>query len=142
MISGANVNPEGLGAFKDELAGMTPEEILSSVPPEVAPWLEVQRRVSPDRGESLLRSFAKMKQMWLNFEIEPSQLARISAPTLVMGGDHDMIPVSHTVEIWASIPGARLCIAPDSSHFWLEEKPDLANEIILGFLLAPHPSDQ
>lgn len=142
VVSGVNINPGGLGPLKDEFARMTPEEILSSAPPEVAPWLEVHRRVSPDRGGSLLQSFTKMKQMWLDLEIEPAQLARISAPTLVMGGDHDMIPVSHTVEIWASIPGATLCIAPDASHFWLEEKPDLANQIILGFLLAPHPMNR
>ena len=135
VVSGANINPEGLGDFKDELAQMTAEELLAHAPPQVSPWIEIQRRVSPDRGRDLVQSFTKMKSMWLNFEITPSQLAGISAPTLVMAGDRDMIPVSHTVEIWASIPGAQLCIAPDASHFWLEEKPDLANEIILDFLL-------
>lgn len=139
VVSGANLNPAGLGVFKDELARMTPEELLASVPPQVTPWLELQRRVSPDRGQSLVRSFAKMREMWLNFDIAHSQLARISAPTLVMAGDHDMIPVSHTVEIWTSIPGAQLCIAPDASHFWLEEEPELANRVILGFLLSQHP---
>ena len=29
--------------------------------------------------------------------------------------------------------------APDASHSWLEEKPDLANEIIMGFLLKSPP---
>jgi len=135
VVSGANINPEGLGELKDEFAGMTPDQLLASAPPQVSPWLELQRRVSPDAGQNLIHSFAKMKRMWLNFEITPSQLARITVPTLVMGGDHDMIPVPHTVEIWASIPGATLCIAPDASHFWLEEKPELANEIILSFLL-------
>ena len=65
-----------------------------------------------------------MQRMWVNFEITPADLARISAPTLVMAGDHDMIPVAHTVEIWRLIKHARLCIAPDASHFWLEEKPE------------------
>jgi pimeloyl-ACP methyl ester carboxylesterase len=139
VVSGANINPDGLGAFKDDFARLTPEEILASAPPQVAPWLEVQRQVSPDRGQNLLRSFAKMQRMWLNFEIPPSQLARISAPTLVMAGDHDMIPVSHTVQIREAIPGAKLCIAPDATHFWLEEKPELANRIILDFLLSKDP---
>lgn len=142
VISGANLNPEGLGEFKDQLLRMTPEELLANAPPQVAPWLEVQRRVSPDHGQDLLQSFTKMRRMWLDFDIAPSQLARISAPTLVMGGDHDIIPVSHTVEIWAAIPGATLCIAPGASHFWLEEKPHLANEIILDFLLSSHPAER
>lgn len=137
VISGANINPGGLGEFKDALVGMTPEELLSGAPPQVLPWLEIQRRVSPDRGRDLIQSFEKMKRMWLDFEIAPADLARISAPTLVMGGDQDIIPVSHTVEIRAGIPGAKLCIAPDASHFWLSEKSKLANEIILAFLLSP-----
>lgn len=135
VVSGANVNAEGLGPLKDEVAGATPEEILAGAPPQVVPWLEVHRRVSPDRGETLLLSFAKMKQMWLDFDVAHADLARVQAHTLVMAGDHDMIPVSHTVEIWQSIPGAQLCIAPGASHFWLQEKPDLANRIILSFLM-------
>ena len=67
--------------------------------------------------------------------ITPAQLARISAPTLIMAGDDDMIPVSHAVETWASIPHAKLCVVPDAGHFWLKEKPELANQIILDFLL-------
>jgi pimeloyl-ACP methyl ester carboxylesterase len=136
VVSGANLDPEGLGAFKDDVAGLTPDELLVSVPPPVAAWLEIQRRVSPDRGQHLVRSFAKMQRMWLNFDITPSQLARISARTLVMAGDRDVIPVSHTMEIWSSIDGAQLCIAPGATHFWLEEKPRLANRMILDFLLA------
>jgi pimeloyl-ACP methyl ester carboxylesterase len=52
-----------------------------------------------------------------------------------MAGDQDMIPVAHTVEIWAAIPGAQLCIMPGASHFWMQEIPDLANRIVLDFLV-------
>jgi pimeloyl-ACP methyl ester carboxylesterase len=68
--------------------------------------------------------------MWLDFDIARSDLARISAPTLVMGVDHDLIPVWHTVEIWNSIPGTTLCIAPGATHFWASysiEVPILAD---------------
>lgn len=136
VISGANINPKGLGEFQGAVEQMSPEQLLSGAPPQVLPWLEIQRRVSPDRGRDLLTSFAKMKRMWLDFEIAPSDLARISAPTLVMGGDADIIPVLHTVEIWTGVPGAKLCIAPDAGHFWLAEKSELANKVILAFLLT------
>ena len=138
VVSGANIDPEGL----DEFERMTPEQFLASAPPQVLPWLELQRRVSPDHGQQLVAQFAKMKRMWLDLEIPPSDLSRISAPTLVMAGDHDMFPVAHTVKIWASIPEAKLCIAPDASHFWLQEKPDMANRIILDFLLASSRASQ
>lgn len=135
VVSGANNNPGGLAAIEDELERMTPEEFLADVPSHDVPWLEMHRRVSPDHGQQILGAFAEVKRLRLDCEIAPSQLARISAPTLVMAGDDDMIPVSHAVETWASIPDAKLCVVPDAGHFWLQEKPELANQIILDFLL-------
>ncbi|MGH7289262.1 MAG: alpha/beta fold hydrolase [Myxococcota bacterium] len=115
---------------------MTPERLLASQPAQVVPWLEIQKRVSPDRGADLPRSFEKMRRMWLDYEIPALDLARISARTLVMAGDRDMIPVAHTVEIWSAIPGAELCIVPGADHFWLLEKPALAIRTLLAFLLG------
>lgn len=141
IISGANRNVAGMGDDLLAAARLPSEELVTNAPPEVAPWLEIQRAVSPDHGAALPRSFAKLQRMWLDIDISIAQLQTIGARTLVMGGDHDMIPVAHTVEIWAAIPKAQLCIAPNAGHFWLEEKADLANRIILDFLLtdsAPH----
>lgn len=136
VVSGANNNPGGLAAIEDKLERMTPEEFLAEVPAQDVPWLEMHRRVSPDHGQQILGAFAEVKRLRLDCEIAPSQLARISAPTLIMVGDDDMIPVSHAVETWASIPDAKLCVVPDAGHFWLQEKPELANQIILDFLLS------
>ena len=133
VVSGANSTAAGLGSFKDEVAQMTPEVLLTPPPPQVQPWIEVHRRVSPDRGADLVRSFAKMQRMWLDYEIPASALALISAPTLVMAGDQDLVSVTHTVEIWSAIPRAQLCIAPGAGHFWLQEMPELTNRILLDF---------
>jgi len=136
VVSGANSTAAGLGPFKDAVTQMTPEALLAEAPPQVQSWIEVHRRVSPDRGADLIRSFAKMQRMWLEYEIPAASLAAISAPTLVMAGDQDLIPVAHTVEIWSAIPAAQLCIAPGASHFWLQELPELANRIVIDFLLG------
>jgi pimeloyl-ACP methyl ester carboxylesterase len=135
VVSGANTTVAGLGSFGDAVAQMTPEDLLTTAPPQVQPWIDVHRRVSPDRGADLIRSFAKMQRMWLDYEIPALALGSISAATLVMAGDQDLIPVTHTVELWSAIPGAQLCIAPGASHFWLQEMRELANALILGFLL-------
>jgi pimeloyl-ACP methyl ester carboxylesterase len=135
VVSGANTTVAGLGSFGDAVAQMTPEDLLTTAPPQVQPWIDVHRRVSPDRGADLIRSFAKMQCMWLDYEIPALALGSISAATLVMAGDQDLIPVTHTVELWSAIPGAQLCIAPGASHFWLQEMRELANALILGFLL-------
>ncbi len=142
VVSGTNNNPGGLAAIEDELERTTPEEFLAGVPSQDVPWLEMHRRVSPDRGQRIFGPFAEVKRLRLDCEVAPSQLARISAPTLVMVGDDDMIPVSHAVEMWASVPDAKLCVVPDAGHFWLQEKPELANRIILDFLLASDSTNE
>lgn len=49
--------------------------------------------------------------------ISPESLGRITAPTLVLAGEHDMIKQRHTVLIARSIPKATLTIIPGASHF-------------------------
>jgi pimeloyl-ACP methyl ester carboxylesterase len=135
VVSGANQDADGLGALK-YFTHLPPAMLLAAAPRHVVDWLEIHRRVSPDRGADLHRSFEKMQGMWVDYAIPTSSLSSISAPTLIMAGDHDLVPVAHTVKLWSAIPDAQLCIAPGADHFWLQEKPDLANRIMLDFLLA------
>ena len=41
-------------------------------------------------------------------------LKQIRCPVLVMAGDHDVIKLGHILKIYQSIPGAELCIFPNS----------------------------
>jgi 3-oxoadipate enol-lactonase len=64
------------------------------------------------------------------------RLAEISAPTLILYGDKDVIDVRQAAgPLVAAIPGARLAVIPDASHLPQMERPGLFNEIVLGFLL-------
>ena len=63
-----------------------------------------------------------------------SDLKQIQCPTLVMAGDHDMIKAEHTLKIFQAIPGASLCIFPDSNHGVCQQHPGLFNETVLNFL--------
>jgi pimeloyl-ACP methyl ester carboxylesterase len=75
--------------------------------------------------------------LWLNEpNIATEDLAKVSAPTMVMAGDRDAIPFEHTLELFRSIEGAQLCIIPGTTHFLLSEKPDIANRAIMDFLIA------
>ncbi len=60
-------------------------------------------------------------------------LGKIRCPVLVMAGDHDMIKAEHTLKIYQSIPGASLCIFPDSHHGICQQHPELFNETVLTF---------
>lgn len=136
VVSGANYDVAGLGAFKDEVLKLSDDELIASAPPQVQPWIAIHRRVSPDKGARLARTFAKMKRMWFDFEISDSELAKVTAATLVTAGDSDMFSVPYTVSLWQKIPKAKLMIAPNATHFWLQEKPKLANQVIGEFLAS------
>jgi pimeloyl-ACP methyl ester carboxylesterase len=62
-----------------------------------------------------------------------ADLKQITCPVLVMAGDHDMIKAEHTLKIYQSIPGASLCIFPDSRHGVCQQHPDLFNKTVLSF---------
>jgi pimeloyl-ACP methyl ester carboxylesterase len=66
------------------------------------------------------------------------QLHHISCPTLVIGGDHDAIPVLHTVLIAQNIPQSYLWIVPNSGHSVPVFKKDQFNTLIHDFFTQPY----
>ncbi len=68
--------------------------------------------------------------------ITHAQLQQIKCPTLVIGGDHDLILPKHTLLIAESIPGAYLWILPNSSHGTLIDYKDRFNEVVDEFFEA------
>src|ERR671926_73778 len=67
-------------------------------------------------------------------DIPTEDLGRISAPTLVLVGDDDVVPLEHTVELYRAIPNSELAVVPGTSHVHFMEKPSLVNRIVLDFL--------
>lgn len=59
--------------------------------------------------------------------IELTALHKIAAPTLVIGGDHDLIRPEHTLQIFENIPNAYLWILPNSGHSTLIDHADEFN---------------
>ncbi|WP_345520580.1 alpha/beta hydrolase [Nocardioides conyzicola] len=88
----------------------------------------------PEHGEVVV---AKLTQMWLTEpRITPEVLATITAPTLVMAGDHDMVRPDHTLLIAQSIPGAQLAIVPGAGHLVAHDRPTLVGLTVREFLDA------
>lgn len=65
--------------------------------------------------------------------ITREQLQQIKCPTLVIGGDHDIILTEHTMLIAKSIPGAFLWILPNSGHATLIDHKEQFNEVVNDF---------
>ena len=66
------------------------------------------------------------------------QLHQIRCPTLVIGGDHDVIPVLHTVLIAQNISQSYLWIVPNSGHSVPIFKVDQFNPLIYDFFTHPY----
>lgn len=66
-----------------------------------------------------------------------SRLSHITAPTLVIWGEHDVItPISLGHAIAASIRHAQLAIVPGAGHNPMLERAEVFNEEVLGFLAS------
>jgi pimeloyl-ACP methyl ester carboxylesterase len=96
---------------------------------------EEYRRLSPTPGQ--WDSFsAAVGKMW---DTQPAftadQLRSITVPTLIADGEYDeAIRPEHTRYMAASIPGARLVILSNVSHFAMLQSPQKFNAAVLEFL--------
>jgi pimeloyl-ACP methyl ester carboxylesterase len=73
--------------------------------------------------------------------LQASELAAVTARTLVMFSDDDLMTLAHSVEMYDNLPNAELAIVPGTSHFLTQEKPALVNRLVIDFLtLEPVPT--
>ncbi|MGZ5136090.1 MAG: alpha/beta fold hydrolase, partial [Flavitalea sp.] len=70
--------------------------------------------------------------------ISLSELNRITCPTLVIGGDHDVIKEEHTMLIYKNLPKAYLWILPNSGHKTLFTYKDEFNKTVDQFFSNPY----
>jgi pimeloyl-ACP methyl ester carboxylesterase len=69
--------------------------------------------------------------------IEVKALAAITAPTLVVAGDHDLIRDEHTIAIYQQIPNSQLAILPNATHMVPFDDPGTFNAVVERFLRTP-----
>ena len=88
-------------------------------------------------------------QQWVNrevwrslgqFDVQP-QLAKVTAPVLVIHGGADPIPVASS-EAWATgYPNARLLLIEKSGHLSHVERPDVFFPAVETFLKGSFPAE-
>jgi pimeloyl-ACP methyl ester carboxylesterase len=124
----ANFSPDGLDSdIAGSIAG-TPEQFGSSF----SRWLRNLRSPEPGKWYELLK---RVTAMWRTYpQLDPSDLQRIAAPTLVVVGASDHVVRSHAIAMAHSIPDARLLIVPGVGHAVPRDAPALLTEEILNFL--------
>ncbi|HET6292246.1 MAG TPA: alpha/beta hydrolase [Kribbella sp.] len=91
--------------------------------------------VSPDGEEHFPVMATKIGKLVENEpNLEASQLGAVTARTLVMFADDDLVTPRHMVDTFEAIPNAELAIVPGTSHFVTQEKPHLVNALLVDFL--------
>lgn len=101
-VTGANLWPDTTAVFNDVEQMVLPEynsakTMTNKTPQQKAGW-------------KLLRLLIEEPH------IPITDLHKISSPTLVIGGDHDVIKPEHTLLIAQNIPNSYLWILPNSGH--------------------------
>lgn len=119
ILNGGNLNPEGV-------------KRTTQIPIEIG--YKIAKRFASKSPEA--KKNAEMLGLMVNEpNIEPGELVKITAPTLVICGTNDMIRESHTKEIAENIPGAKLSIIK-GNHFIANKRYITFNKEVEGFLKA------
>ena len=129
VVTGANFKPASEIGPPEALDGLTADA------PDLEMFRSMYEAASPDGAEHWPVVVGKMVEM---FRTEPDipieDLGRIGAPTLVLVGDDDFVPLEHTLELYRAIPNSELAVVPGTSHAHFMEKPSLVDRIVLDFL--------
>jgi pimeloyl-ACP methyl ester carboxylesterase len=83
------------------------------------------------------RELKVTQMMFEQPNIELTALERITAPTLVLAGDHDLARDEHTLDIYHHIPNGQLCIFPNATHMVPYDDPALFNATVERFFREP-----
>ena len=125
-ITGANLRPDTTAV---------PQAIWDMVGP-----IYNDLKNKTDKNEMEKNGFKLLKLLSEQPHISHSELQTINCPTLVIGGDHDVIKEEHTMEIYKNIPNAYLWILPNSGHSTPVVYADEFNKKIDAFFKQPFRS--
>ena len=119
----ANLNPSEQALYPEFLALV--KSMMDATPPAAKETPQGKRQL-------------KVTQMMFDEpHIDAKALEAITAPTLVLAGDHDLIRDEHTLEIYYHIPNSQLCIFPNATHMIPYDDPALFNGTVERFFRAP-----
>jgi pimeloyl-ACP methyl ester carboxylesterase len=129
VVIGVNFDVNGL---QDDFIESTRIATMDSFP---FPFLrKTYNRIAPDPPHWPV-FFEKIKKNMLASILTKDQLKEIQCPMLVMVGDHDVVKMSHTVDLFEGLHKGQLMVVPNASHMVPWEKPEIVNPAIINFLI-------
>jgi pimeloyl-ACP methyl ester carboxylesterase len=134
-LASVNFNNDGLTpGMLDKMAGASAEDMpdkLKDAYTRVAP--------RPEDWPVLVHKVMELATSFPGWSID--QLRGISAPSLVLVGDSDIVRAEHAVELFRTLPEAQLAVLPGTGHDLRLEQPDLLL-MILGEFFDAAEDDQ
>lgn len=119
----ANLNPSTDAVYPETWA--MARSMLDGIPPD---------QKSTPEGR---RAIKVTSMMFEEPNIASSALGAITAPTLVLASDHDLINDLHTLDIFHHVPNSQLCIFPNATHMVPYDNPALFNATVERFFRTP-----
>jgi len=119
-------------------ANLNPSE--DAMRPEVIALVKsaVAAATAADKDTPAGRRRLKVRSLMLDEPHIPLEaLEAITAPTLVMAGDHDLVRDEHTVAIFQHLPNSQLAIFPNATHMIPYDDPALFNATVDRFFRTP-----
>lgn len=123
-VTGANLTPDTSAVNQD---------VMDLITPSYTALKNKMPKTSTEKTQwKLLRLLADEPHIPL------SALQTIKCPTLVIGGDHDILKPAHTLLIFQNIPQAYLWILPNSGHSTPIVYKDDFNKVVDDFFSKPY----
>jgi len=122
-VTGANLRPDTTAAWP---------EVLDMFEPFYDSLSHITKRNAEQR-----QTYKLVNLLVREPHIPLTDLQKIAAPTLVIGGDHDVIKEEHTFEIYRNIRRAYLWILPASGHSTPIMYSEDFNRVIGNFFAKP-----
>ena len=123
-VTGANLVPDTTAV---------PQQIWDMVIPVLTELINKPNKTEQEKnGLKLYKLLAEQPHIPL------TDLQTITCPTLVIGGDHDVIKEEHTMLIYKNIPKSYLWILPGSGHSTPVVYKDDFNKVVDRFFSTPY----
>lgn len=123
-----------------KLAAMAPNLDPTGMHPDAeAFWREYMGTVTPQARATPegARKYKVLEIVTTQPNLKPAELARLTAPTLILAGDHDMITSAHIAVMFDSLPNAQLAVFPNATHMLPYDDPAAFNATVDRFLRTP-----
>jgi pimeloyl-ACP methyl ester carboxylesterase len=126
-ITGTNIWPDSTAIEPSFIRSITSlNDSLTKITQE--PEVKAQRKL--------------LELMIHNPNITTADLKKVKCPTLVIGGDNDVIFPEHTLTIASALPKSYLWILPDSGHSTLISDKTLFNQVVESFFKKPYKKEK